>query len=96
MLWRILKFLEIVLVRPVVDGHLCFGVFSALWTIFPVTRVSFRMVVPAQCESSVIPVATAASVGEQDVIVLIVADPVATALGLGQFAFLATKATPRA
>ncbi len=93
---RILKLLEIVLVCPVVDIHLCFGTVSAFWTIFPVTRVSFRVVEPAQCESPVIPAATVASVRKQDVVVLVVADPVPAALGLGQFPLLATKPTPRA
>ena len=93
--WRILQFLEVVLVRSIRDIHLHLNVFSTLWTLFPMARVFFGMVVAAQGEPPVIPVATVPSIREQHVLIFVVADPVAATLCLGQFPFLTTKPTPR-
>lgn len=45
--WRVLKFLEIIFVRAVIDVHFGLKVIAAFFTGFPVARVSFIEMVTA-------------------------------------------------
>jgi hypothetical protein len=55
-------------------------------------RVTLREVTSAKRVASMIPITTVASIGEQHVLILIVADPLAAALGLHEILGRAAKA----
>ena len=92
---RILQSLEIVLVRAIPYVHLGFEGLSAFLTFFPLSRVSLRMMEPAQRVAVVVPVTAVLGIGEQDVLVVVVADPVSTTIGFGEFLGFAAKSTFR-
>lgn len=89
--WGILKLDEIVLVRPVVHIHLRLKSFLACLTFAPIAGVFFRIMVPAEGITLMVPVATIPSVGEHDVCIFIVTYPLPTAFGLRELAGLATQ-----
>jgi hypothetical protein len=80
----IFEFLEIVLVRAVPHVHFGLETRAAFLTILPPTFVPFVMVRTAQRVPIVIAVTRITREGKQNVIVFIVADPVAATIGARQ------------
>lgn len=92
---RIGEGLEVVLVRAVVDVHLGLERVSTFRAILPIPGMLLIDMVAAKRVTAVIPTATVPSVGKQLVVVLVVANPIATALGLGQVLGLSAQTAPR-
>ena len=89
--WRVCKLLEVVLVGAAVDVHLRLEVRAAPGTILPRAAMAFGMVVPAEGVAPVVSETTVPGVGEQHVIVLVVADPLITAGSADEPGRLAAK-----
>lgn len=81
---RIRQLLEVVLVGSVPNIHFSFHAFGAFRTVLPIPFVPLREMVTTQGVSSVVSAATVAGKGKGGVLVLIIAYPVATALGSGE------------
>lgn len=81
---RILKLLEVVLVRAVVDVHLGLDLLAAFGAILPAARMSLVVVETAERVAGMVPRAAVRRVGEHDVVLLVVADRATTAFGRGQ------------
>jgi hypothetical protein len=92
---RILQFLEIVLVGAVPDVHFGFEGFAAFVAVFPVTCMSFIVMGTAEGITIVVSVAAVPRICEQDILVVIVAYPIPTAIGLSDLSDFATQATAR-
>jgi hypothetical protein len=76
---RIFEFLEMVLVRAIPDVHFSLDILAALLTVPPPTRMPFRLVRAAEGIAGLIAVTRIACKREKDVILLVVANPIATA-----------------
>ncbi len=85
---RILKLEKVVLVRAVVDVHLRLKLFRALQTFPPIARVLLRIMIASESITSMVPGAAILGVGEHDVCVLIVTDPLPTTFGSRELAGL--------
>src|SRR5207245_55589 len=92
---RVLQLLEVVLVRPVVDVDLGLEISPAPAALLPGAAVSLRVVVAAQREAPMVAVTAVPRVREQDVRLLVVADPLPATPRRGQLRRLAAQATPR-
>lgn len=82
----VLQLFEVVVVGSVPHVHLRFERGAALFARFPGTRMPFIVVIPTQGKSLMVSAATVPGIREQDVLVLVVADPVLAALGRRQIA----------
>jgi hypothetical protein len=65
----------------------------AILTFSPIALVVFRVMITAEGVAPVVSVATVLGIRENDVLVLIIAYPLATAFCSGQLAFLSTQPT---
>jgi hypothetical protein len=83
--WWIRQFFKIVIICAVVDIHFGFKTFSALLASLPVPGMFLHEMAAAQCITTVVARAAVSSVREQDIIILIVANPLITTICLGQF-----------
>ena len=92
---RVFKFFEIVFVRAVIDIHLGLEAIAAFFAGFPVARVPFIEVRTAQCIAVMVAGTTVMGIGKQDVILMVVADPIAAALGFGQIFGFTTQSAAR-
>jgi hypothetical protein len=90
---RVLQFHEVILVSSVPDVHFGLKSFSAFSTLPPIAAVAFHVMVTAEGVAPVVSMATVCRVRENDVLILIVANPLATALCSGQLVFLAAQPT---
>ena len=82
--WRIFELFEVILVRPIVDIHFGLEVIPAFLAGLPVAGMSFVEVMAAQCVAVMVSVTTIAGIGKQDIVLFVVTDPIAAALGLRQ------------
>jgi hypothetical protein len=94
--WGVLQRLEIVLIRPEIHVHLCLEAFPAQRAVFPVPRMIFVVMIAAERIMTVVPVTAVSRIREQDVLILIVTDPVVTTFRFRQLPCLAAQAAPRA
>ena len=53
------------------------------------------MVIRTECVPAVIPIATVAGVGKEHILMLVIANPVATTIGLDQFSGFAAQSAAR-
>ena len=84
--------LEVEFVGAVIDIYFGFERVSALWTVLPVTLVPLIEMIAAKREPSMISTTTILSVGEHHVLMLVIADPITAAFGLGQVLRFAAEA----
>ena len=87
---RILKDLEIEFVSPIPDIHLSRNTFLAFFAGLPITFVLLRVVQSAKSISSMISIAAVPGVGKHHVLMGIITDPVATAIGSSKVLPLST------
>ena len=88
--WRVLQFFKVVFICPIIDIHLCLKITPAFLAGLPITRMPFVEMVAAQCVAIMVSGATVAGVRKQDILMLVIANPIAAALGFGQvFGFAA-------
>jgi hypothetical protein len=73
--WWVGQFLEVVLVRPIVNIQFGLERLSALRTFLPLPLVSLVVMIAAQGITAVVPMATVPGIREQDVLVLVIANP---------------------
>ena len=90
MLGWVLELLEVVFVGAEPDVHLGLEALPALAASLPVACVLLVVIVSAQRITSVIAMAAIARKREERVLVLVIANPVTTAVGARQVAFLST------
>jgi hypothetical protein len=93
--WGIRHFFKIVLIGSIPHIHLGFEGVAAFLTILPVSSVPFVVVVGTERISTVVSVAAITRVRKQDVLVLVIADPVPATVGLDQLYGLAAQPTTR-
>jgi hypothetical protein len=93
--WGIRQFLKIVLIGAIPHIHLGFEGVAAFLTILPLSGVPLVEVVGTERISTVVSVAAITSVGKQHVLVLVIADPVPTTVGLDQLYGLAAQPATR-
>jgi hypothetical protein len=74
----ILELFEIVLICSIVDVHLCLKILPASRAILPVTWMSLIMVIATKRVPAMVPVAAVPGVRKYLVLILIVANPLAT------------------
>lgn len=91
-MWWVLQRLEVILVRAIPDIHLRRNGAEALFAILPMTLVAVMPVKRAERVAVVISRATVPRVREQDVFVMVIANPVSATTGLHQILRLAAKA----
>jgi hypothetical protein len=89
------QFFKIVFIGSIPHIHLGFKRVAASLTILPASRVPLVMVVGTERISTVVSVATVTRVGKQDVLVLVIADPIPAAVGLGQLSGLPAQPATR-
>jgi hypothetical protein len=77
----VLQLLEVVLVRPKVHVEFGLELLAADRACLPGTRVLLGMVKPTERVAPMVPVAAVPGMSEENVPVLVVTDPVATAFG---------------
>ena len=94
-IWRIHQLLEVVFVRAVPDVHFRFKILPAFRTVLPLSGVTFGVVMGAERVVAVVAVTTVPAIGEQHVFVLVVANPLAAALRVGELAPLAAQTATR-
>jgi hypothetical protein len=85
------EFFEVVFIGAAINVELCREIIPALWTVLPAARMLLLEVIAAECVPVMIPMATVAGIREQHVAILVIADPLTAALGLGQLARLAAE-----
>jgi hypothetical protein len=78
---RVLQLLEVIFVRPVVHVEFGFEFLAAGRASLPGARVLLGMVISAEREAPMVPVTAVPGIREENVLVLVVTDPVATAFG---------------
>ena len=83
------------LVRSEVNIQLWLERLSALPTGLPIASMALLGMEAAERVSAVVPAATYLTKGERDILVLVVADPMTTALCPGQVSGLSAQSTPR-
>jgi hypothetical protein len=93
--WGIQQFFKIVFIGSIPHVHLGFEGVAAFLTIPPVSSVPLVVVVGTERISTVVSVATVTRVGKQNVLVLVIADPVPAAVGLGQLSGLPAQPATR-
>ena len=76
---RVFEFLEIVLVRAVPDVHFRLETLATFLAILPAARVPFFVMITAQRVAAVVAMARISCVRKENVLVFVVADPIATA-----------------
>jgi hypothetical protein len=103
--WRIQQLLEVIFVSSKVNVHFCLVVIAAFRAVLPPPLVSFLEMMTAECVAPVVATATVAGIREQDVLIFVVADPLAATFAscevlsataqsaLGTAAFLCTAGT---
>jgi hypothetical protein len=92
---RVFQLLEVVFICAVVNVHFGLEIFSTLLASLPIAGVFFCVMVAAQGVAVVIAVAAIAGIREQLVFMLVVANPLPAALGLGQVFGFAAQAAAR-
>lgn len=89
----VLEFLEIEFICSIVDVYFGLKSLSAFWTVLPTALMFFGIMITAQSIAAVVSRATVGSIGERDIVVLIVANPLSATLRLYQiFCFSAQSA----
>lgn len=81
--------MEIELIGRIPNVHLGLKSLVAFLAVLPITGMTFMKVGCTECVSIVISVAAIVSIGERNILVLIIADPVATAGGFRKILALA-------
>ena len=71
--------------------HKPIEILAAFGAILPATTVAFVMMVGAKRFVAVIPMATVRGIGEQHILVFVVANPLAATFRAGEFALLAAQ-----
>jgi hypothetical protein len=92
---RVFKLFEVVIVSAVPDVYFSLETVAALLTVFPLTRMSFIVMVGAKGVTIVVPAATIPCIRKRDILVMVVAHPAPAAIGFSDFSGLATQATER-
>ncbi|OLS13937.1 MAG: hypothetical protein RBG13Loki_2440 [Promethearchaeota archaeon CR_4] len=90
---RVRQLFEVILVGAVPDVHLGFNVLPALKAILPPPRVSLVVMGRAQGIPVVIAVVAVRVVRKQDVLILVIADPLVAALSFRQAGCFSAKTT---
>lgn len=88
---RVFQLLEVVFVRAVPDVHLRLNGGTAFLAVLPAALVTLSEMIAAERVAPMVAVAAISGVGEELVFVLVVADPLAAALGASELAGLATE-----
>ena len=88
---RVLQFHEVVFIGAVINIRFIVKRFAALGTGLPITGMPFVVVAATKREAAVIARATIPRVGEEDIVALVVANPLAAALGLDELGLLAAQ-----
>jgi len=81
--WRVLEFFEIVFIRTIIHVHFGLKVFAAFFAGFPIANMPFIEMVTAQCITVMVSAAAIASEGKQNIVMLVIANPIATTFGFG-------------
>jgi hypothetical protein len=94
--WRVLQLLKIVFIRTIIHIHL--GLVEIVLTdrtVFPAARMIFDIVVATQRITSMISAAAIPSIREQNILILVITDPLITAFCPRQVARFSAQATSR-
>jgi hypothetical protein len=94
-LWRVLQFLEVVIVGGVPNVHLSFEGIEAFLAVFPVAFMPFIVMIPAESIMVMVPVAAVPPIRERDILIMVIAYPIPAAFRFSQLSSLAAKATAR-
>ena len=90
---RVFQLLEVVFIRPVIDIDFCFEVIPAFLAGLPITGMSFVEMVTAKGVAIVVAGTAVSRKGKHDIVVFVIADPVAAAFRFGQVFGLTAQPT---